>query len=315
MIRRKPLRSLVVATALAVSACSTPGSTPNTGIHTPPSNQSATTAEVATSAARATSSVPSAATTTAASCFASALKTKQPGVVTVATGSPANKPWFSGNEPDNGKGFESAIAFAVALQLGYPAAKVRWVDVSFDSVIAPTPKSFDFAINQVTITQPRMKAVDFSPAYYDVAQAIVALKSNKFATAKDVAGLHAARLGAHTGSKGLAAIKNQVRPAAPVREYPTNALALQALNSGLIDGLGVDLPRGLNLTSGALANTTIIGQLPVTGAPEQFGLVLTKHSPITKCVSAAVTALDHAGTLAQLQTQWLTTSARAPLLH
>lgn len=313
---RKPLLSLVLACALAGSACSTPPSTPNGVTKAPPSSQSATTSSAATSAstAAATSSSPSAATTTA-SCFLSALKTKTPGVLTVATGSPAAEPWFSGNEPANGKGFESAVAYAVGQQLGFPAAKVRWVDASFASVIAATPKSFDFAINQVTITQERKKAVDFSPAYYDVAQAIIALKSNKFAGAKDLAGLHGARLGAHHGSRSLDAIKNQVRPAAPAKEYATNALALQALNSGLIDALAVDLPRGLNLTSGAITNTKIIGQLPVTGAPQQFGLVLTKNSPITKCVSAAVTALDHAGTLAQLQQQWLTTSAGAPILH
>jgi polar amino acid transport system substrate-binding protein len=233
----------------------------------------------------------------------------------VATASPADAPWFSGNDPANGKGFESAVAFAVGQQLGYPAAKVQWVDASFDRVIAATPKSFDFAIDQVTITQARKKAVSFSPAYYEVAQAIIALKSNKFASAKDVAGLHAARLGARARSRSLDAIKNQVRPAAPVHEYATYALALQALNSGVIDGLAVDLPRGLNLASGALSAMKIVGQLPVAGAPEQFGLVMAKDSPIAECVSAAVTALDHSGTLAQLQTQWLTTSAGAPVLY
>lgn len=302
MRRLTPLTPLAVAAVLALSACSAPSSVsgaPTTSV----------------SSAGATSSPPTAAAPTVAACVPAALKTKKAGFLTVATSAAASEPWFSGGAPADGKGFESAVAFAVGAQLGYPSAKVQWVQATLASAIAPTRKAYDFDIDQVTITAERKKAVDFSPAYYDVAQAIVALKSDKFASAKDVAGLHGARFGARARSSSADAITNQVKPATPVREYPTSHLAVQALISGQIDALAIDLPTALHLVSVQLVNATIIGQLPVTGSPQLFALVLSKHSPLTKCVSSAVTALDHAGTLGQLQQQWLTTSAGAPVLH
>jgi polar amino acid transport system substrate-binding protein len=233
----------------------------------------------------------------------------------VATDSPAYEPWFVDNKPANGQGFESAVAYAVAKKLGYPASAVSWIHESFDSVIAPTPKKYDFDINEVSITPARAKVVDFSTGYYDVAQAVIALKSNKYAKATTIADLHGAKLGAQQGTTSLDAINDQLKPGTTPREYPTNDLAVQALKNKQIDALVVDLPTGLYITSAELDNSTIIGQLPVTGTPEQFGLVLSKGSPVTSCVSQAVDALRSDGTLAQLQKHWLTTSAGAPVLH
>jgi polar amino acid transport system substrate-binding protein len=312
MRRRLVILPMAVAATLALAGCSATSSTAPTAAGSASASAPAATGGAASAA---TSATPTAAASTTAACTPAALKTKKAGKLTIATGSPADEPWFSGNKPANGKGFESAVAYAVAQQLGYTNAQVSWVHASFDSVIAPTPKNYDFDINEVSITQARKKAVDFSPGYYDVAQAVVALSSDKFATATGVDALHGARLGARVGTTGMDAIKNQIRPAGSVRAYPTNDLAVQALKNGQIDGLVVDLPTGLHLTSAALTNAKIVGQLPVVGFPQKFGLVLSLGSPLTSCVSKAVTALDHAGTLAQLQTRWLTTAAGAPMLH
>lgn len=302
---RQVITSIAFLAALATAGCSTPGSTP---IGTP---KTTTTSPSAPSAAASTP----ASASTAPSCSPASLRTRKAGRLTVATGSPAQKPWFSAGDPSNGKGFESAVAYAVAGQLGYTAAQVTWVSASLDNVITGKPKSYDFDIDQVTITRSRTKVVDFSPAYYDVAQAVVALKTNKFASAPGTDALHGARLGARAGTTSLDAIKNQIRAAAAPRGYASYELAEQALTSGQIDGLVVELPTALHLISSKLAGAVIIGQLPLVGAPEQWGLVLAKHSPLTSCVSKAVIALDHAGTLAELQTRWLTTSAGAPVLH
>lgn len=248
-------------------------------------------------------------------CAPSSLHTYAGGKLTVATDSPAYGPWFSNDKPANGKGFESAVAFAVAKQLGFGADQVSWTVAAFNSVIAPTPKKFDFDINEVSITPARAKAVDFSSGYYDVAQAVVALKDNKYASATTIAGLHGASLGAQKGTTSLDAITQQIKPGTTPKEYPTNNLAVQALKNGQIDGLVVDLPTGLYLTAAELDNATIVGQLAVTGQPEQFGLVLDKGSSLTLCVTKAVDALRAKGTLAALQKKWLTDTAGAPVLH
>jgi polar amino acid transport system substrate-binding protein len=250
----------------------------------------------------------------AAACPAGDLPTHSSGTLTVATDSPAYEPWFSDDKPTNGKGFESAVAYAVAMQLGYPAAEVKWVVAPFTSVVAPTPKQYDFDINEVSITAKRAKVVDFSTGYYDVAQAVVALKSDKYADATSIAGLKGAKLGAQQGTTSFDAINDDIKPGTGVSEYPTNNLAVQALKNGQIDGLVVDLPTGLYLTSAELTGAKIIGQLPVSGSPEQFGLVLEHGSKLTSCVSTAVDALRKDGTLAALQKKWLTSTAGAPEL-
>jgi polar amino acid transport system substrate-binding protein len=252
--------------------------------------------------------------TSAPSCTPATMQTHAAGTLTVGTDSPAYEPWFVGNDPTNGKGYESAVAYAVAKQLGYSADQVKWVKAPFNSVIAPTPKNFDFDINQVSITPKRAQAVDFSSGYYDVAQSIVMLKDDKYANATSIADLHGAKLGAQQGTTSFDAINNVIKPGTTPLEYPTNILAVQALKNGTIDGLVVDLPTGLYVSAVQVDNSKIVGQLAVTGQPEQFGLVLDKGSSLTTCVSAAVDALRADGTLADLQQKWLTGKAGAPVL-
>jgi polar amino acid transport system substrate-binding protein len=243
------------------------------------------------------------------------MHTQTPSELTVATDSPAYPPWFIHDKPSNGKGFESAVAYAVAKQLGYPRSKVKWVVAPFNSVIAPTPKHFDFDINEVSITPQRAQAVDFSSGYYDVAQAIIALKTDKYANAKSIAALRGAKLGAQQGTTSFDAITNDIKPTTKPYEYPTNILAVQALRNGTIDGLVTDLPTALYMTAAQVKDSKIVGQLPVHGKPEQFGLVLDKGSSLTPCVTQAVNALRKDGTLAKINQRWLTSAAGAPVLH
>lgn len=251
----------------------------------------------------------------APSCTPETMHTYSSGKLTVATDSPAYAPWFVDDKPSNGKGFESAVAFAVAKQLGYSNSQVSWTVEAFNNAVGPTPKKFDFDINEVSITPKRAQAVDFSSGYYDVAQAVVTLKDNKYANATTIAGLKGARLGAQKGTTSLDAITGQIKPGTTPLEYPTNTLAVQALKNGQIDGLVVDLPTGLYVTAAQVDNSKIVGQLAVSGQPEQFGLVLDHGSPLTSCVSQAVDALRKDGTLAALAHRWLTSAAGAPVLH
>lgn len=303
--------SAAAATALLASGCaaSSGGTSGGGGGGGGGGAPASTTTTVATSPGSSAAS-----TSTAGTCSPANLQTHTAGTLTVATDSPAYEPWFVNDNPSNGKGFESAVAYAVAKQLGYPASKVHWVKAAFNSVIAPTPKNFDFDINEVSITPQRAKAVDFSSGYYDVAQAIITLKSGKYAHATSVAAFKGAVLGAQQGTTSLDAIKSDI-PGATAREYPTNILAIAALRNGQIDGLVTDLPTALYITAAQVPESTIVGQLPVHGKPEQFGLVLDKDSPLTPCVTKAVDALRKDGTLAKLQQRWLTRAAGAPVLH
>jgi polar amino acid transport system substrate-binding protein len=236
------------------------------------------------------------------------------GVLTIGTDDPAYGPWFDNNDPSNGKGYEGAVAYAVAKQLGYSADKVKWVKVPFNKVIQPGCKDFDFDINQVSITDERKKAVDFSTGYYDVTQAVITVKGSKIANAKTIADLKGAKLGAQVGTTSYATITDVIKPTQAAAVFDTNDVAKQALSNGQIDGLVIDLPTAFYITAVDLKNGLIVGQLPAQAGGEQFGLVLSKGSKLTKDVSAAVDALRADGTLAKIADQYLANTVGAPVL-
>lgn len=250
----------------------------------------------------------------ASTCVPGKLPTLAGGRLTIGTDNPAYAPWFTDNDPANGKGFESAVGYAVAKKLGYPAARVKWTRTPFNSVIAPGPKRFDFDLDQVSISQQRKKAVDFSSGYYDVRQALVALKGSKLAKAHSLADLRHARLAAQVGTTSLETLQNVVKPDRTPAIYQSNDLAKEALKDGQVDGIIVDLPTAFYITSAELPDASVVGQFAGTGAPEQFGLVLDKGSTLTGCVTKAVDALRSDGTLSALEKRWLSDAVGAPVL-
>jgi polar amino acid transport system substrate-binding protein len=257
----------------------------------------------------------SSASATPAACTKDQLGTVKPGTFTVATDKPAYGPWFVDDKPSNGKGFESAVAFAVAAKLGYDQTAVTWTVVPFTSAYAPGDKAFDVDVNQVSITDARRKAVDFSSPYYTVTQTVVTTKGSAIDGVTTVAGLHGAKLGAQVGTTSYTAINEQIKPTKAAAVYDTNDLAIQALKNGQIDGIVVDLPTAFYVVAAQLDGGVIVGQLPQgAGAADQFGMVLAKGSPLTSCVSQAVDALRADGTLAGLEKTWLSGTDGAPQL-
>ena len=257
--------------------------------------------------ASATSAAP-----TAAACTPASLQTLTAGKLTVATGQPAYYPWVIDDKPEAGKGFEAAVAYAVAKQLGYADADVTWVRTTFDSAITPGPKTFDFNLQQYTITDERKAAVDFSSPYYTTPQAIVAVKGGKLDGITTIAELKNAKLGAGVGTTAIDIIKTTVGTEPQV--FNDNAAAVAALKNGQIDGVVVDLPTAFYLSGVEVENGIIAGQFPLSGSGDNFGLLLAKDSPITSCVSQAVDALKADGTLDALAATWLGTDAGAAVL-
>ncbi|QIM22674.1 amino acid ABC transporter substrate-binding protein [Phycicoccus sp. HDW14] len=248
-----------------------------------------------------------------AGCTPDTLKTVTGGKLTVGTDKPAYGPWFSDDDPSNGKGYESAVAYAVAEKLGYAKDAVTWVVVPFNTAIAPGPKTFDLDLNQVSISDERRNAVDFSSGYYDVRQSVITYKGSPIDGKTTVAELKSAKLGAQVGTTSYTAATNQIAPTEDVAVFDTNDLAVQALKNKQIDGIVVDLPTGFYMTAAQLDDGVIVGQLPATGGTEQFGAVLDKGSPLTPCISAAVDALRADGTLDTLVGEWLSTQGAPEL--
>ncbi|MEU2619134.1 ABC transporter substrate-binding protein [Streptomyces sp. NPDC007157] len=248
-------------------------------------------------------------------CAKGKLATQTSGKLTIATDEPAYEPWFKDDKPANGEGFESAVAYAVAKQLGYDESAVVWQSVPFNKAFAPGVKTFDFDINQVSISAERKKAVDFSSGYYDVRQAVIALKGSKAAKATGIADLKGLKLGAQVGTTSLDYITDVVKPSQQPAVYAKNDQAKSALKNGQVDAIVVDLPTAFYITSAEVTNAKIVGQFENQGGtPEQFGLVLDKGSALTSCVTDAVDALRKDGTLAKIEQQWLSDAVNAPVL-
>ena len=256
----------------------------------------------------------SASASASATCDPESMKTKTAGTLTVGTDKPAYEPWFSDDDPSNGKGYESAVAYAIADKLGYAKDKVTWVVAPFNTVITPGEKAFDMDLNQVSISDERKNAVDFSSGYYDVRQAVITYKGSPIDGTTSVADLKDAKLGAQVGTTSYIAVKEQIKPDQTIAVFDTNDLAVQALKNKQIDGIVADLPTAFYMTAAQLDDGVIVGQLPAVGStPEQFGAVLDKGSPLTECISQAVDALRADGTLDTLVAQWLSTQGAPEL--
>jgi polar amino acid transport system substrate-binding protein len=248
---------------------------------------------------------------TSEQCSKDSLATLNKGTLTFGTDQPAYKPWFVDDNPSNGQGFESAVAYAVADKLGYAKENVKWVRVPFNAAIAPGPKTYDANLNEFSITDERKQAVDFSSPYFNVTQAVVTVKPSRAAAVKDLAGLKGLKLGAQVGTTSYTAAK-AIDP--DVAVFNNNDDAKAALSNGQIDALVLDLPTAFEVQS-ELTDGVIVGQLPPgTDKPEQFGIVLDKNSPLTACVSKAVDQLGNDSELFKLQKTWLAGAGGAPVL-
>ena len=238
------------------------------------------------------------------------------GKLTIATGEPAFEPWVVDDKPESGQGFESAVAYAVAEKLGFATDDVVWVRTGFDEVIAPGPKTFDFNIQQFSITTDRAEVVDFSSPYYETAQVVITAEGSAAAGAASIADLAGLRIGAATGTTSFEAVEQIIAPTAGAQVFNTNADAVLALQSGTIDAIVVDLPTAFYLTGVEIDGGLIIGQLPKLDGKngDDLGLLLPKGSPLTARVSAAVDELRADGTLDALATEWLTNAADVPVL-
>jgi polar amino acid transport system substrate-binding protein len=243
------------------------------------------------------------------------LPTITAGKLTIGTGLPAYEPWVVGDAPENAEGFEAAVAYAVAAELGFAPEDVIWVRTTFDEAIAPGVKNFDFNLQQYSITDERKANVDFSSPYYATAQTVITVAGSAAAEATSLADLKGLLVGAQTGTTSLKAIEDIIMPTAGAQVFNSNDDAKAALANGQVDAIVVDLPTAFYLTAVELDGGIILGQLAGAEAGDTFGLVLDKGSPLTAAVTAAVDALRASGRLAELETIWLADFAGAPVLQ
>jgi polar amino acid transport system substrate-binding protein len=290
-MRRITMAAAVAALTAGLAACGTGTST-----------SSGSTASPGASAAAAT-------------CSQASLQKMlyQPGALTVATDNPVYPPWFIANKPANGKGYESAVAYAIAARLGFAKSQVKWVVEPFNNSYAPGPKKFDFDINEISVTPQRAQAVTFSDSYYDVQQALVALNGTPIVTKHAPADLKGYVFGDQVGTTSLAFITSQIQPTAQPKVFNTLNDVKQALQTHQIAALVTDTPTAQFMSSSEIKNSVMVGQFPSTG--EHYGLLFSKGDPLVSCVNKALATLKANGTLQSLQKQYLQIYLSVPTLQ
>jgi polar amino acid transport system substrate-binding protein len=314
------LPALLAALALLMAAC-TGGASPSA-----PESQAAS---VPASAAEsmAASEEPEA-------CAPDTLETKQDGVLTIGTDNPAYPPYFDPpaddeeapepwdeglGDPTNGRGFESAVAYAVAGQLGFGEDQVEWIAVPFDNSYAPGEKEFDFYLAQVSYTDERAQAVDMSEGYYFANQALVANADSDITDAASIEDLQSYTLGAAQGTTSYTYIVDEIQPDTDPMVYNTNDAAIAALEAEQVHGIVVDLPTAYFITAAQMDSGVVVGQFPPAGGAdedqEHFSLVMELDSPLTDCVNEAIAALWDSGDLDDITTEWMSEATEVPVLE
>ena len=269
------------------------------------------TALLALAACSGTSGSSGSGSASASASGAAELKTVTAGTLTVATGQPAYSPWVEDDKPESGKGFESAVTYAVAKQLGYSADDVVWVRSSFDSAITPGAKPWDLNIQQFSITADRKKAVDFSSPYYTTTQAVVTTKGSKAADVTTLAGLKDLKIGVATGTTSYTVVNAEV---GQPRVYNSVDDAVQALKTKQVDAVVTDLPGAFYIAGAQLDDGVVTGQFASTSGGDEFAFVLPKGSSLTKPVSDAVDAITASGELKEITDKWLSSEVDVPVL-
>jgi polar amino acid transport system substrate-binding protein len=276
----------------------------------------ALTATVAAGLAACSSEAPSTsgtAKTTACTYGAIQRDLYQKGQLTVATDQPVYPPWFENNDPANGKGYESAVAYAIAKQLGFKASQVHWAYEPFDASYAPGPKKFDFDINEISYTAQRATAVSFSASYYADQQALVALKGSPIATRHTPAELKTYVYGDQIGTTSLAFITGSIQPSAQPKVFSTLNDVKEALQTHQIAAFVTDTPTAQYISADEIPGTVMVAQFPSTG--EHYGLLFSKGDPLVGCVNKAIATLTANGTLTALQKQYLQIYLSVPTIE
>jgi len=246
----------------------------------------------------------------------SACPTIESGKLTIATGTPAFEPWVVGDAPESGEGFEAAVAYAVAGELGFTNENIVWVRTGFDEAIQPGAKNFDFNLQQYSITEERKATVSFSDPYYSTNQAVVGFADSPVASATKVSELKELKFGAQSGTTSLDFINNVIKPTNEPFVYDDNAGAKAALEAKQIDAIVVDLPTAFYISAVEIEGSKVIGQFPLSDAvaADNFGLLFDKDNKLVDCVNTALGALKESGKLAEIEKTWLADKTNAPVI-
>jgi len=213
-----------------------------------------------------------------------------PGVLTV--GSDCDYPPFVEMQGDNAIGFEPELLQAIAEEIGLDVEYLP--PQNFDTILASVASGtkMDIGVSSFTINDERKKLVDFSIAYFDSNQAVVALNSSNYKTAMDFDGLV---VGAQSGTTGAEWVKeNLTSSGTTLKEFNAASELMASLAAGDIQGAFFDEPAAAQYVATSYKNAHVVEVIP-TG--EQYGIAVSKDNPgLLQAINDAMKTIKKNGT-------------------
>lgn len=236
-----------------------------------------------------------------------------PGKLTVGTGDPVYPPWMLNNDPAGGEGFENALVYALAAEMGFAHEDVVWIGQTFDQAIAPGRKPYDFSIQQISVTEARAQVVTFSQVYFQPDKAVIALPGSPVENATSFADLRDARWGAVIGTTDNDYLVN-ILGIDNAAIYNEQVDVFQAMRAGQIDATVVALPTALFVTAVQVPDADIVALLPADENDRGHGLLFEFNNPLVEWVDDALGAVIARGVVEDLKNTYLIADPDLPVI-
>ena len=232
----------------------------------------------------------------AASADAAALTTVNAGKLTMSTNA-AFPPYEMTTDTGDFEGIDIEVAGAIAKKLGL---ELQVDDMDFDAALlaAQNGKS-DMVMAGVTVTDERLKVMDFSDTYAEGIQSIIVPEDSDIATADDLSGK---TIGTQRGTTGYLYCTDDFGEE-NVIAYDNGLTAVQALNNGQVDAVVIDNAPAQEF----VAANPGLKILDTAYAQEDYAIGVAKgNTQLLDAINGALEELQDDGTLQAIVDKYIT---------
>ena len=237
-----------------------------------------------------------AASSEAASADAAAVTTVNAGKLTMSTNA-AFPPYEMTTDTGDFEGIDIEVAGAIAKKLGL---ELQVDDMDFDAALlaAQNGKS-DMVMAGVTVTDERLKVMDFSDTYAEGIQSIIVPEDSDIATADDLSGK---AIGTQRGTTGYIYCTDDFGEE-NVIAYDDGLTAVQALNNGQVDAVVIDNAPAQEF----VAANPGLKILDTAYAQEDYAIGVAKgNTQLLDAINGALEELQADGTLQAIVDKYIT---------
>ena len=231
----------------------------------------------------------------AASADAAAVTTVNAGKLTMSTNA-AFPPYEMTTDTGDFEGIDIEVAGAIAKKLGL---ELQVDDMDFDAALlaAQNGKS-DMVMAGVTVTDERLKVMDFSDTYAEGIQSIIVPEDSDIASADDLAGKI---IGTQRGTTGYIYCTDDFGEDSVVA-YDDGLTAVQALNNGQVDAVVIDNAPAKEF----VAANPGLKILDTAYAQEDYAIGVAKgNTELLNAINGALEELQADGTLQSIVDKYI----------